>query len=393
MRSSPNDPPLSLPVLSSELIAEALVEAPLEDGPRRTMSLYGRRTPLAAPEVQLATLEAVPLAGGPSGTGCFHCDLQAAGWEDGLAPAPPEIFQVNIGKLCNMTCAHCHVDSGPDRVHENMDRATVDACLDAIDRLRAAPGSRLHTLDLTGGAPELNPHFAYFVDEAVQRGLHVIDRCNLTILTTRRYAHLPAWFAERGVEVACSLPHVRKTGTDTQRGDGTYDKSIEALRALNAAGYGQGDPRRRLTLVANPVGAFLAPAQASIEAEWKRELARHHGVTFDRLFALNNMPISRYLEWLLAKGRLEDYLTLLVNAFNPAAIDGLMCRNTISVGWDGRLYDCDFNQQLALEARMPVRAHVSELTAEAWLDRRVVTARHCYGCTAGAGSSCGGATA
>ena len=385
--SGDGSPTLSLPVLSAELVAA------VADGPKRTTSLYGRRTPLAAPAQQLRALDDVPLGDGPTGTGSFHADLGASGWRGGLTPAPLEIFQINVGKLCNMTCRHCHVDSGPDRVEENMDRERVDACLAAIDRILAHPdGGSLHTVDLTGGAPELNPHFEYLVDECVARGLHVIDRCNLTILRVRRYQHLPQWFAARGVEVACSLPHYRKMGTDAQRGDGTYGKSIEALKALNAAGYGQGDPRRMLTLVTNPVGSFLAGAQDSLEREWKAALERNHGVTFDRLFALNNMPMSRYLEWLIEKGQLEAYMDKLLAAFNPGAIDGLMCRNTISVGWDGRIYDCDFNQQLEMDAAVPF-ANVADFDLEAWQNRTVRTARHCYGCTAGAGSSCGGATA
>ncbi|MEM6287154.1 MAG: arsenosugar biosynthesis radical SAM (seleno)protein ArsS [Bacteroidota bacterium] len=387
MSQPPGDGAFSLPVLSAELIAAAA------DGPKRTTSLYGRRTPLASPAVQFAALDAVPLTGGPSASGRFHADLVASGWAAGITPAPLEIVQINVGKLCNMTCRHCHVDSGPDRTKENMDRAAVDACLAAIDHIQAHPrGGALHTVDLTGGAPELNPHFEYLVDEAVARGLHVIDRCNLTILTVRRYQHLPGWFAERGVEVACSLPHYRKLGTDAQRGDGTYEKSIRALGALNKAGYGQGDPRRVLTLVTNPVGSFLAGNQASLEAEWKAALKRNHGVAFDRLFALNNMPMSRYLEWLLEKGQLEAYMERLLGAFNPSTIDGLMCRNTISIGWDGKVYDCDFNQQLEMDAAVPF-GHVADFDLDAWQARTVRTARHCYGCTAGAGSSCGGATA
>ena len=377
----------SLPVLSAELVADVM------DGPKQTTSLYGRRTPLASPDVQLETLDAVPLELGPTATGSFHRDLVASGWTEGLLPAPLETFQINIGKLCNMTCRHCHVDSGPDRVEENMDLEAVDACLRAIDHIQAHPdGGSLHTVDLTGGAPELNPHFEYLVDECVARGLHVIDRCNLTILTVRRYRHLPEWFAERGVEVACSLPHYRQLGTDAQRGDGTYDKSIRAIRALNDAGYGQGDPDKVLTLVTNPVGSFLAGAQDSLEAEWKAALDRNHGVTFDRLFALNNMPMSRYLEWLVEKGQLDVYMERLLGAFNPAAIDGLMCRNTVSVGWDGAVYDCDFNQQLEMDAAVGF-GHVGDFDLEDWQARAVKTARHCYGCTAGAGSSCGGATA
>lgn len=268
-----------------------------------------------------------------------------------------------------------------------MDRETVDACIEAIKI------SGAHTVDLTGGAPELNPHFEYLVETVTGMGKHVIDRCNLTILTTRRYQHLPNWFAERGVEVVCSLPHYRKLGTDAQRGDGTYEKSLRALKMLNEAGYGKGDPKLQLTLVTNPVGAFLAGNQASLEEEWKNALQKNHGVSFDRLLALNNMPMSRYLEWLLNKGKLEEYMERLVNAFNPATIAGLMCRNTLSVSWDGRLFDCDFNQQLDMEIDFPgeKRLHVKDFNLESWLAHDIRTERHCYGCTAGAGSGCGGA--
>lgn len=355
------------------------------DGPRAVTSLAYRRAPLTDATTQLRILDAVPTAGGPTAGGDFAADLAASGWLD-LKPDRLEIFQINVGKLCNMTCRHCHVDSGPDRVDENMDRETVDHCLDAIDR------SGAHTVDLTGGAPELNPHFEYLVEACIERGLHVIDRCNLTILMTRPYQHLPAWFAERGVEVVCSLPHYRKLNTDAQRGAGTYAKSIEALRLLNDVGYGKGDPRLKLTLVTNPVGAFLAGDQASMQRDWTLALGRDFGVTFDRLIALNNMPMSRYLEWLEERGQTHAYLQRLVAAFNPATIAGLMCRHTISVSWDGYLYDCDFNQQLEmtmdLDARRP---HVSEFDLDDWLGHRIRTARHCYGCTAGAGSGCGGA--
>ncbi|HKU47506.1 MAG TPA: arsenosugar biosynthesis radical SAM (seleno)protein ArsS, partial [Burkholderiales bacterium] len=251
----------------------------------------------------------------------------------------------------------------------------------------------------TGGAPELNPHFRYLVDEAVRRGKRVMDRCNLTVLLTGPCRDLPHWFAERGVEIVCSLPHYRKRNTDLQRGDGTFEKSIEALARLNAAGYGKGDPRRRLTLVHNPAGAFLAGDQKSMEREWKQGLVANHGVSFDALIALNNMPIARFLEWLQASGNLERYMEALVNAYNPATIGGLMCRNTLSIGWDGRLYDCDFNQMLGLEARYPDggaarrSAHIGDLDTALLAARSIVTGRHCFGCTAGAGSSCGGAIA
>ncbi len=286
-----------------------------------------------------------------------------------------------------MTCRHCHVDAGPDRVREVMTRETVDACLTALDRTEA------HTVDLTGGAPELNPNFRYLVDQCVARGKHVIDRCNLTVLLLASNADLPAWFAERGVEVVCSLPHFRRRNTDAQRGDGAFDKSIRALGRLNQAGYGAGDPERRLSLMVNPVGALLTGDQSSMEREWKKGLLRNHGITFDRLIALNNMPISRFLEWLQMSGNLERYMEVLVNAFNPATVDGLMCRNTLSVSWDGRIYDCDFNQMLDLESRDldGVAVRIEGFDPRRLTGRSIVTRRHCFGCTAGAGSSCGGA--
>lgn len=351
-----------------------------EAGPKPTRSLHARRVPLEAPAVQLATLAAAAPAA--------DFDAAIAGSGADLAPSRLEIFQINLGKLCNMTCRHCHVDSGPDRTVENMDRATVDACLAALDRTEA------HTVDLTGGAPELNPYFRDLVDACVARGKHVIDRCNLTVLLVPKLRDLPEWFAERGVEVVCSLPHYRARNTDRQRGDGTYEKSIRALRRLNEAGYGQGDPRRMLTLMSNPAGAFLSGDQSTMQAEWKTALRREHGVSFDRLICLNNMPIARFLEWLIETGNLDGYLERLTHAFNPGAVAGLMCKNTLSVSWDGRMFDCDFNQQLDLELAMPgaARAHIADFDPAVWQARKVVTDRHCFGCTAGAGSSCGGAT-
>jgi radical SAM/Cys-rich protein len=288
-----------------------------------------------------------------------------------------------------MACRHCHVDAGPDRGDAVMDRATAEDCLRALDR------SGAHTLDLTGGAPELNPSFRWLVEQASARGLHVIDRCNLTVLLTPGARDLPAFFAEHGVEVVCSLPHVRQRNTDAQRGDGAYERSIRALRALNEHGYGQGDPARLLTLVINPTGAFLPAGQAAMEREWKEALAREHGLGFDRLIALANLPIARFLEWLEASGNLQGYMELLVNAFNPATVAGLMCRNTISVSWDGRVFDCDFDQMLELEVvdRDGGALHIRDFDPEALAARRIVTGRHCFGCTAGAGSSCGGALA
>jgi len=356
-----------------------------EAGPRRTTSLRSRRSPLASPSAQIALLDRLDLAGAPFG-GNFAAAVRSSG-DGALCAGRVEILQVNLGRLCNMTCRHCHVDAGPDRWAEVMDRATVDACLAALDRLGAS------TVDLTGGAPELNPHFRDLVDACVARGAHVLDRCNLTVLLLPRCRDLPEWLGERGVEVVCSLPHFRRRNTDAQRGEGAFERSIEALRRLNAAGYGQGDARRRLTLVVNPVGAFLAGEQATLEREWRSGLERDHGVAFDRLIALNNMPIARYLEWLEESGNLASYMDLLLASFNPGAVAGLMCRDTLSVSWDGRVFDCDFNQMLDLPSRPAggARAHVSEITRGRFEGRRVVVGRHCFGCTAGAGSSCGGA--
>jgi radical SAM/Cys-rich protein len=361
--------PASIPIRLDELAGELAAD---RDSPRPAQSLRRRRAPLAAPAEQLRLLGTVPLA------------AEFAARVPGLAPARLEILQVNLGKLCNMTCRHCHVDAGPDRTDAMMDDATVDQAIAAIAR------SGAHTVDLTGGAPELHPRFRDLVQAARDAGKHVMDRCNLTVLLLPRNAGLVDWLAERSVEIVTSLPHWRRPNTDAQRGDGVFERSIRALRVLNAAGYGMGDPARRLTLVSNPAGAFLGPSQSSVEREWRDGLARTWGVTFDRLFVLNNMPIARFLEWLEASGNLESYLERLANAFNPTSVDGLMCRNTLSVGWDGRLYDCDFNQMLELELDASAGAHIRDFDETAWAKRAIVTARHCFGCTAGAGSSCGG---
>jgi radical SAM/Cys-rich protein len=367
-------PPIYLKELAADLAGETA-------SPRATTSLRRRNSPLASTSRQREMLAALPL----------ERDGRRVEFDQvvgrALGPTRLEIFQVNLGKLCNMTCRHCHVDAGPDRLDAMMPDGIVEQVISAIARTGA------HTVDITGGAPELHPRFRDVVEAAVSAGKHVMDRCNLTVLLLPRNAGLVDWFAERGVEVVCSLPHYRRPNTDVQRGEGVYERSLEALRLLNRAGYGNGDPRRRLTLVSNPAGAFLGASQATLEAEWKRGLARDAGVTFDRLFVLNNMPISRFLEWLEASGNLVAYMERLVNAYNPAAVEGVMCRNTVSVGWNGRLYDCDFNQMLDLELELPRGADIATFDEAAWLERKIVTARHCFGCTAGAGSSCGGQTA
>jgi radical SAM/Cys-rich protein len=350
---------------------------------RRTTSLARRQSPLASPDYQQAQLTGLDLSHLPH-QGDFAQTLAANDCTT-FQPNPIEIFQINIGKLCNMTCQHCHVDAGPDRTQENMTRDTIDLCLQALDQTEAK------IVDITGGAPELNPHFRDLVDACIARGKHVIDRCNLTVLLLPGKTDLPQWLADRGVEIVCSLPHYRQRNTDAQRGDGTFEKSIVALQQLNAAGYGQGDPNRQLTLMSNPVGAFLASSQAKLEQEWKAGLLKHQGVTFDRLITLNNMPISRYLEWLENSGNLQGYMELLVNSFNPATVNGLMCRNTISISWDGYIYDCDFNQMLNLPVASEM--HLRDFDRTILQQRQIVTQRHCFGCTAGAGSSCGGAIA
>ncbi|XHX77871.1 MAG: arsenosugar biosynthesis radical SAM (seleno)protein ArsS [Stenomitos frigidus ULC029] len=354
--------------------------------PTATLSLKQRNAVLASAKQQMTLLNAVELDNTPA-QGNFDATIATHGWET-LTPTKLDIFQINLGKLCNMTCHHCHVDAGPDR-KEMMDRDTIDACLAALDQTDA------HTVDLTGGAPELNPHFRYLVEQCVLRGKHVIDRCNLTVLLLPRMENLPSWFADRGVEVMCSLPHYCQPNTDAQRGDGTFEQSITALKRLNAVGYGSGDPHRQLSLVSNPVDAALSANQTQLEQEWKAGLLANHGITFDRLLTINNMPISRYLEWLEQSGSLQAYMARLINAFSPCTIKGLMCRNTLSIAWDGRLFDCDFNQMLELELQQPdrQRPHIRDFNLDQLAKRRIVTGRHCFGCTAGAGSSCGGAIA
>lgn len=333
---------------------------------------------VAPPQAQLRRLAQAPL------TREFHDALEDAGlWP--LTPTGIDVVQVNVGKLCNQRCRHCHVDAGPDR-REVMTRETMSEVLAFVERCGA------RTVDITGGAPELNPDFRWLVEECRARGAHVIDRCNLTILQTGPHRDLPEFFARHEVEVVCSLPHYRALNTDKQRGAGVYEASVAALKRLNAAGYGQGDPKRRLVLVTNPVGAYLPGAQRSLEAEWKRELLRLHDVRFDALYCLTNLPISRYLQWLEETGNLETYLHKLADAFNPAAAASVMCRSMISVGWDGRVFDCDFNQMLELEVDVPEGPHAASTDVASLLARRVRVGRHCFGCTAGAGSSCGGAT-
>ena len=301
-----------------------------------------------------------------------------------LRPTGIEIFQINVGYMCNMTCKHCHVDAGPDR-KEIMTKETLQYCLDALK------DSDIQIVDLTGGAPEMNPHFRWFVDEVSKLGKHIIVRSNLTILDTKKFEDLPQFMADRGVEITCSLPFYSKRRTDAQRGEGTYDKSMKVLRILNEIGYGK-EENLQLNLVYNPVGAFLPPDQDSLLQDYKERLWNDHGIVFNELYTITNLPISRYLNFLMMSGNLEEYMEKLVTTFNPAAAEGVMCRNTISIGWDGTLYDCDFNQMLKMRTNHGSPDHIKDWDLEKLNNREIVVNQHCYGCTAGAGSSCGGAT-
>lgn len=304
-----------------------------------------------------------------------------------LKPKKIEILQINVGYMCNQVCSHCHVDAGPDR-KEIMTRETMQQCLDVIEKTGA------HTLDLTGGAPEMNPHFRWFVEEASKIGVKdFIVRSNLTIIrANKKYYDLPEFFKKHNVHVVSSMPHWTRGKTDKQRGDGVFDKSIKALQELNAVGYGMPDSSLRLDLVYNPSGAFLPGDQMAMEKDFKKALLDDFGIQFHNLFAITNLPISRFLDYLIASENYEDYMYSLVEAFNPGAVANVMCTNTISVSWDGWLYDCDFNQMLDLKVANKSQ-HISEYNEEDLSKRNIIISQHCYGCTAGAGSSCQGTVA
>ena len=297
-----------------------------------------------------------------------------------LRRAPTTTLQINVGKVCNQACHHCHVEAGPKRT-ETMSRAVAER---VIELLAASPA--VTTLDITGGAPELNAQFRWLVDQARGLGRHVIDRCNLTILSEPGMESLAAFLADREVEIIASLPCYSERNVDEQRGHGVFERSIAALRQLNGLGYGTG--RRPLNLVYNPNGAFLPPAQAALEASYKDELARNFGVAFDHLFTITNLPIARYADYLDARGQYDAYMSLLVSHLNVATVPGLMCRALVSVGWDGQVYDCDFNQMLELP--LAAARTIFELDSLDLADQPIATGAHCFGCTAGSGSSCGG---
>lgn len=345
------------------------------------LTLLRQGSPLSEASRQVEILQSLPKEVFP------HFDQEWS--EQGLSPLRAsgiEVLQVNVGKLCNQTCHHCHVDAGPDR-REAMSRETAEACL------RVLAESDIPTLDITGGAPEMNRQFRLLAAEARKLGRRVIDRSNLTILLAPGFDDLPEFLAEHEVEVVASLPCYLEENCDSQRGDGVFRRSIEALRRLNALGYGQPGSELLLTLVYNPIGSSLPPSQAELEEAYRQELRTRYGVEFSRLFTITNLPISRFLVDLLETGQYEPYMQKLVEAFNPVAAEGVMCRTMLSVDWRGNLYDCDFNQMLELGLSSGLPGNIRDLDKAAMTQlarRQIVTARHCFGCTAGAGSSCQG---
>lgn len=296
-------------------------------------------------------------------------------------------LQLNIGLYCNQACRHCHVESSPKRT-EMMSHQVAKKCVSLLDR-----SPSVTTVDLTGGAPELCPEFKYLVEEATKRGIQVIDRCNLTVLLEPGQEDLAYFLAENKVRVVASLPCYSKENVDSQRGGGVFSRSIKGLQILNDVGYGVPGSGLTLDLVYNPGGVFLAPPASSLESAYKQELMEAHGITFNSLLCLNNMPIKRWADELVRRGELEAYMEMLVNAFNPGAGEGLMCRDTVSVGWDGSVYDCDFNQQLELGVSSSSIKSVFDMESlDDLTDLDIVVASHCYGCTAGSGSGCQGQT-
>ena len=337
---------------------------------------------LSNAENQLSILENNQSGSQPS----FKSKIAEFGFS-GLLATGVEIFQINMGKMCNQVCKHCHVDAGPDR-KEIMTRQIMELCLQAMQ------SQTIKIVDLTGGAPELNPLFRWFVEEIRKLGKHIIVRCNLTIiLANKKFHDLPEFFKLHQIEVVSSLPSFTQDRTDKQRGDGVFEDSIKALQMLNAVGYGVENSGLTLNLVYNPAGAFLPPSQDALQAEFKVELFKKFGIIFNSLFAITNMPISRYLDYLLVSGNYEKYMDKLIAAFNPSAVHNVMCRNTISVSWDGFLYDCDFNQMLDLKVTPHSSQHLTDFNLLLLDKRSIVLKQHCYGCTAGAGSSCGGVVA
>ncbi len=348
-------------------------------------SLKAQNHQLSQPSFELELLDQDPLGDASNN---FDHKLSQIGLFP-LKPTQIEILQINMGKMCNQVCKHCHVDAGPDR-KEIMTRDTMSECLEVIK------SQNIKSVDLTGGAPEMNPDFRWFVEEirAIDPDINIIVRCNLTIiLANPKYYDLPEFFAKHKIEVASSLPYFTAMKTDSQRGDGVFEKSIKALKMLNEIGYGMEGSGLVLDLVYNPSGAFLPGSQEGLEAEFKKKLREKFQIEFNSLFTITNLPISRFLEYLVRSENYEAYMEKLIENFNPVAAKGVMCRNTISVGWDGFLYDCDFNQMLELKVDAKGSQHISDWNEFELTQRDIIVKNHCFGCTAGAGSSCGGATA
>jgi radical SAM/Cys-rich protein len=344
-------------------------------------SLKARKDNLADPKEQIKLFGEGPFENGELPT--FAQKLDEIG-QPVLRPTGLDILQINVGYMCNQTCKHCHVDAGPDR-REIMTRETMGDIIDILKK------SKIKTLDLTGGAPEMNPDFRWFVEQASPMVDEIIVRSNLTILTAnKKYFDLPTFFANNKVRVVSSLPFYNADKTDRQRGEGVFQKSIDGLHLLNKVGYGRPGSGLYLDLVYNPTGAFLPAAQESLEADFKRALKEEFDIDFNHLFCITNLPISRFLEYLVASENYEDYMDKLVEAFNPAAVDGVMCKNTLSVSWTGDLFDCDFNQMLSLPLAGKAPKNIKDFDLEKVNDRNIVVNQHCYGCTAGAGSSCQG---
>lgn len=344
-------------------------------------SLQASENPLSKTDKQLEILSNGIFKDGSLPT--FAKKIEKAGFFP-LRPTKIEILQLNVGYMCNQVCAHCHVDAGPDR-KEIMTKETMQQCLDVIKN------TGVQTLDLTGGAPEMNPDFRWFVEEASKLGVQdFIVRSNLTIiLANKKYYDLPEFFAKYNIHIISSLPFYKREKTDKQRGDGVFDKSIQALQMLNKVGYGKTGSGLKLDLVYNPSGAFLPSNQSALEHDFKKALNEDFDIDFNNLFAITNLPISRFLDYLIASDNYEDYMYSLVEAFNPMAVANVMCTNTISVSWDGWLYDCDFNQMLGLKVASKVK-HIADFNDEVLTNRDIIISQHCYGCTAGAGSSCQG---
>ena len=346
-------------------------------------SLHAQQHPLADTDYQLTVLNPAEATGAQ--LPAFAARLR----ETGLLPLQPtgiSVMQINVGKMCNQTCRHCHVDAGPDRT-EIMTRETMQLCLTALAQ------SDIQVVDLTGGAPEMNPDFRWLVEQISALGREIIVRCNLTIIVANpKYHDLPTFFAQHRVRVVSSLPHFSAGRTDAQRGTGVFERSIRALRLLNEVGYGVEGTGLSLDLVYNPAGAFLPGSQVGLERDFKQRLLREHGIVFNNLLTITNLPVSRFLDYLLESNNYLGYMEKLIAAYNPTAAVNVMCRSTLSVGWDGQLYDCDFNQMLDLLVDGRAPQHIRDFNLAVLNQRAIVVNQHCYGCTAGAGSSCGGTT-